>query len=120
MTVDLIRIEEDQQLFCKQQAVGYVATRAEAKTGFALSSKGELPINGLRHPPAETTSGWFIWCGEEFSEASDFFSPFCTRHLYEDQPQLARLLGLPPGYCFLLAGDYIVVWLDPGLLEAQG
>ena len=34
-----------------------------------------LPINGLRHRPERDTTGWYIWSGESFSEAEDFFVP---------------------------------------------
>jgi hypothetical protein len=108
-------IEEAQRTFCAQHGADYVPSRSEAKSGFALSTKGLAPINGLRHPPTADTTGWYIWCGEQFSEADDFFDPVHTRHLYEDYPQLVKLLGLPPGYRFLLAGDYLDVWYDASL-----
>ena len=38
-------------------------------------------------------------------------------HLIEEYPELAPLLGLPPGYRFLKSGDYLDVWLDPSLLS---
>ena len=90
-----------------------------AKTGFAIKTWGQLPINGLRHPATEATSGWFIWCGEEFSLDRDFFVPLCTEHIYADWPQISRFLGLPPGYRFLIAGDYADVWFDPELLKIE-
>jgi hypothetical protein len=111
------QIQEVQRAFCLKQGAQYVATPGDAKTGFALSTKGQVPINGLRHPPKGETSGWYIWCGQEFSEAGDFFDPLHTRHLYEEHPDLVKLLGLPPGYRFLLAGDYLDVWYDASLLN---
>jgi hypothetical protein len=103
------QIEETQKDICRQYATEYVAVRGSDKTGFALSTKGLTPINGLRHPVAGETSGWYIWCGENFSDAPDFFVPLHTYHLYEDYPEIAHLLGLPPGYRFLLAGDFLDV-----------
>jgi hypothetical protein len=76
-----------------------------------------IPINGLRHPVVGETSGWYIWCGRIFSDAPDFFAPLHTFHLYEDYPEIAHLLGLPPGYRFLLAGDSLDVWFDASLLN---
>lgn len=96
-----------------------MASLVESKTGFAVTSKGKLPINGLRHPPTEITSGWFIWCGEQFSEDPDFFAPQHTYHLYEDYPEITKLLGLPPGYQFLLSGDYLDVWFDSKLVDMK-
>jgi len=63
------------------------------------------------------TSGWYLWCGEIWSEANDFFAPVRTRHVEEDYPEIANLLGLPPGDRFLKAGDHLDVWFDPELLK---
>jgi hypothetical protein len=111
------RIEEMQKAICAQYATEYVAALDNSKTGFALSTKGLTPINGLRHPVEGETSGWYIWCGEKFSDAPDFFVPLHTRHLYEEHSEIAHLLGLPPGYRFLLVGDFLDVWYDASLLN---
>jgi hypothetical protein len=113
------QIENIQKAFCREQAALYSATPGDIKTGFALSTKGRVPINGLRHPPEGETSGWYIWCGQELSDAADFFDPLHTRHLYAEYPDLMKLLGLPPGYRFLLADDYLDVWYDASLLNVQ-
>ena len=111
------QIEEVQKSVCRRYAAEYVPAPGNSKTGFAQSTKGLIPINGLRHPVEGETSGWYIWCGEAFSEASDFFAPLHTYHLYEEFPQIGRLFGLPPGYRFLLAGDYLDVWYDESLIK---
>jgi hypothetical protein len=111
------RIEAVQREFCRQQAAEYAAAPGDTKTGFAVSTKGRVPINGLRHPPKDETSGWYIWCGQELSDAADFFDPLHTRHVYEEYPDLVKLLGLPPGYRFILANDYLDVWYDASLLN---
>jgi len=74
-------------------------------------------MNGLRHPAQGDTSGWYLWCGEEFSTSTEFFQPLHASHVYEEFPDLGKLLGLPPGYRFLIAGDYVDVWYDPSLLN---
>src|SRR5258708_7668700 len=104
--VDYTQIEASQRAFCSERSAPFVAAPAESKSGFALVTKGLRPINGLRHPVTGNTTGWYIWCGERFSEAPDFFAPLHTKHVYEDYPQLTKLMGLPPGYRFLLAEDY--------------
>jgi len=73
--------------------------------------------NGLRHSPQGDTTGWYLWCGEEFSSNADSFSPVHTQHLLQLQPEVLKFLGLPPGFRFLTAGDYMDVWHDPALLE---
>jgi hypothetical protein len=112
-----IRLEELQRAFCAQYQAEYVQAPPEVNSGVALSTKGREPINGLRHPQGMDTTGWYIWFGDRFSEAPDFFEPVHTHHIYEDYPELAKLLGLPPGYRFLAASDYLDVWYDPSLLN---
>jgi|SRR5215469_12296831 len=107
-----------QRALCVEHSVGYVPCLPESKLGFALSTTGKVPINGLRHPVENETNGWYIWCGEEFSDDSEFFAPLHASHVYEDYPEMATFLGLPPGYRFLLAPDYVDVWFDESLLKA--
>jgi hypothetical protein len=71
----------------------------------------------LRHPLTETTTGWYLWCGEEFSSDASFFEPVHTAHIYDDHPQIQVFLGLPPGYRFLWTESFAEVWFDPSLLE---
>ena len=111
------QIQTEQRAICAQHGAEFVATPNVAVSGFAVSTRGLIPVNGLRHPAAGETTGWFIWCGEQFSEAGEFFTPLCTSHIYEDLPEIAKLLGLPPGYRFLLTGEYLDVWYDELLLE---
>ena len=106
-----------QRSFCAGRRMSYVASPPQRMCGLALRTLRQLPINGLRHPAAEGTTGWYVWCGERWSTEPDFFSPVHTTHLYEHFPELKPLLGLPPGSRFLVAGDYVDVWSDPDLLE---
>jgi len=111
------KIEQAQIAFCAEHGTQHAPSPPDSKLGFALSTEGKQPVNGLRHPARGQTCGWYIWCGEDFSDASDFFSPLHVKHLYEHHPELGKLLGLPPGYRFLLAGDYFDVWYDAALLR---
>ena len=115
---DGLKIEQSQTALCQRYGAAFVSTPSDDKIGFALSTAGLKPINGLRHPLSPGMSGWYIWCGEAFSESADFFVPQCARHFYENVPEAGRLLGLAPGFRFLLAGDYLDVWYDEKLLEA--
>jgi hypothetical protein len=111
-----MEIEKMQKAFCLERNVEFVPTPLESKLGYALSTKGRLPVNGLRHLPEGDTCGWYIWCGEEFLDVEGFFAPLHATHIYEDQPELTRLLGLAPGYRFLIAGGHLDVWYDAALL----
>jgi hypothetical protein len=111
------QIENSQRALCAEYRAEFVPAPNNTKVGFAISTKGLLPLNGLRHPVAGESNGWYIWCGASYSEAKDFFIPLHAFHLLEEYPELVPLLGLPPGYRFLKSGDYLDVWLDPSLLS---
>jgi hypothetical protein len=111
------KIEDAQKALCNRYGAAFVSTPPEDKVGFATATAGLKPINGLRHPQTVGTSGWYVWCGESFSESADFFEPFHAAHVYESLPVVTHLFGLPPGYRFLLAGDYLDVWYDEKLLD---
>ena len=110
------RIVAAQKVVCVEHAVGYVASLPESKLGLALSTKGKIPINGLRHPVVGDTNGWYIWCGEDFSNDGKFFQPLHASHVYEDYPEVAKFLGLP-GFRFLLAPGAVDIWFDESLLK---
>jgi hypothetical protein len=113
----LTSITSAQRALCDEHTAGFIPSPADSKLGFALSTKGNLPINGLRHPVVGDTNGWYIWCGEEFSHDAEFFAPIHTSHVYEEYPEIARFLGLPPGYRFLFTPDSMDVWFDESLLK---
>jgi hypothetical protein len=101
---------------CNKYKCAFVETDQDSKVGIALNTLGKQPLNGLRHPPTENMSGWFIWGGTELSEDPEFFAPLHTAHLEEKLPEVLEFLGLPAGYRFLLAGDHVDVWFDAKLL----
>ena len=91
---------------------------AGTKLGIAIETIGKRPINGLRHHPEKGTNGWYIWCGEELSEKSDFFSPLHIEHLKDYLPEVLEYLDSPPGYRFLIDGNnWEDVWFDENLLK---
>lgn len=104
---------------CSKYGQRWMIPPLNSKLGLALKTLGKVPINGLRHPSKGETNGWYIWCGEELSNAPDFFSPLHTSHLRERCPEALQFIGLPPGYRFLWAGDHIDVWYDPTLLDVK-
>ena len=76
----------------------------------------EMPLNGLRHPVEGTNCVWFLWGGQDLSDASDFFEPCHVSHVAERLPLLMPYLGLAPGWRFLVTSDYEDVWFDEALL----
>lgn len=81
-----------------------------------ITGEWAWPIHGLRHPPTDETSGWFVWSGE-LSDADDFFEPWHQAHFEKRWPNLAHLLELPPGSRFLVAPGHEDVWRDESLLD---
>ena len=79
--MDCLKIEESQKLLCSRYGAAFVSTPPDDKIGFATATAGLKPINGLRHRQIVGTSGWYIWCGESFSEAADFFDPLHASHI---------------------------------------
>ena len=87
------------------------------KVGVALNVRDALwPVNGLRHPPAGDTCGWYVWAGEVLRGDDDFFRPVHVEHMGEWCPTALPFLGLPPGWRFLVAPGHEDVWFDPSLL----
>jgi hypothetical protein len=109
---------QQQQETCRIYGVPWVEAAEHLKVGLARNVRvGLRPLNGLRHPPEGDTTGWYIWAGEELSQAADFFQPVHVPHLAEACPSILRFLGLPPGWRFLTDGEYVDVWQDARLLE---
>ncbi len=108
-------IIEEQKLVCRNQGVEAVFPKMEEKLGIALSTIGTKPINGLRHPIENGTCGWYLWCGEEFPEDSEFFKPLHVEHIHEYLPLAEKYLALPVCYRFLVTESYEDIWFDKSL-----
>ncbi len=110
--------QDQQQAICERFGVPNFGCNPHQKVGISLNVKeGLRPLNGLRIPPEGDTTGWYIWAGEVFSQAPDFFVPLHALHLEEWAPLVIPYLGLPPGWRFLVTEQYEDVWHDPRLLE---
>jgi hypothetical protein len=111
-------IEQGQRQVCGEHGAEYSPVAFDSKLGASADFRfGRRPLNGLRHPPEGDTCGWYLWSGEELSQATDFFQPLHVRHLVERCPEVLRFLALPPGWRFLIAEDYEDVWYDESLLK---
>jgi hypothetical protein len=116
--VSISAIEELQKDICKKKGAEFLSSPTNLKIGISVNVReGIVPINGLRYPPEGDTTGWYIYAGEELSDAPDFFKPLHVEHLDEWCPQIKKYLGLPPGWRFLIAGDYEDIWFDEALLR---
>ena len=108
----------DEQLdICRRFGVVPTPAPGHMKVGISANVRdGLLPINGLRHSSEGDTTGWYIWAGEELSNAPDFFQSLHVEHLLDWCPDVIPYLLLPPGWRFLLAPGVEDVWEDPSLL----
>ena len=109
----------EQKSFCEKHNCDWTFADPQLRIGLADSVLTDLqPINGLRHPITPNATGWYVWSGEEFSDADDFFKPYCVKHLIERRPEILKYLGLPPGHRFLIDNKgYEDVWMDENLLD---
>lgn len=111
-------ITEEQLDVCNRYGVVPFDAPPALKAGVASNVKSTIvPLNGLRHPPEGNTSGWYLWAGEELTSDPNAFLPVHIEHLSEWRPEVLKYLALPPGWRFLVAGDYEDVWFDASLLN---
>jgi hypothetical protein len=95
-----------------------VAVDPKDKIGIARNVRdGVRPVNGLRHPPDDGTTGWFIWAGGEPSPDPDFFLPVHAEHISQWCPEAEPYLVLPPGWRFQIAPGHEDTWFDASLLD---
>lgn len=114
MDIDLEQLQKDT---CERVGAPYFGCDLNLKVGVARNVKeGFRPINGMRIKEENGTCGWYIWAGQELSQAPDFFLPLHAAHLHEWSPLVMAYLGLPPGWRFLIAEGYEDVWEDAKLL----
>ena len=110
---------EDQKRICDKYSIRWTESKVDLFIGLADNVlTGMNPVNGLRQPECDTTTGWYLWAGEEFSQAEDFFKPYHVSHLLTLRPNVIKYLGLPPGFRFLMDDKgYEDVWEDVELLK---
>jgi len=106
-------VTEQQRGVCRDHGTDFVPPVRGSKVGIALQTLGRLPIHGIRLPPTDTTCGWYIYAGDEWSDADDFYQPLCVEHLEARCPAVLPFLGLPPGWRFMTDGQgFIDVWQE--------
>lgn len=115
MNADHTQIQRE---VCAKYGLPFVPVTEEMKVGISRNVQDGLrPLNGLRHEPVGDSSGWYIWAGDELSQAPNFFVPLHMAHLSEWCADAIPYLALPPGSRFLVAPGFEDVWLDRALLE---
>lgn len=111
-------MEAEQRAVCDRYGASFVRPDDALKVGISRGAlNGVMPLNGLRHPPENGTTGWYIWGGAELREDEGFFMPVCLHHLREELPAVVPYLALAPGWRFLIAPGCEDVWYDANLLD---
>lgn len=109
-----------QREICKRFHSPFIETPAHLKVGVSKNIGEDVwPVHGFRHLPEGDTSGWYIWAGEAYSDAPDFFLPLHASHLKVRCPRAEKFLGLAPGWRFLFDATYEDVWFDETLLRTS-
>jgi len=107
-------LSAQQQSICRTYGAAFDPPVAGTKVGIALQTMGRLPVHGVRLSPTETTCGWYIYAGEEWSEDPSFYQPLCVEHLPKYCEVALPFLGLPPGWKFMADGlGFVDVWYEP-------
>jgi hypothetical protein len=110
-------LEQKQDETCRRFGAEFDGPVPESRVGVALRTIGQQPLNALRHTSQNGTCGWYLWWGEAWSDADDFFEPLHWEHLWERCPEILPYLALPPGWRVQLAPEHEDVWFDPELLK---
>jgi hypothetical protein len=92
-----LEVSAEQLALCARFGVKPAVPTEDSRVGIARNARQcePWPLNGLRHRPEHCTSGWYIWRGEDPSQADDFFQSLHTSHLSDWCPDAIRFLGLP-------------------------
>jgi hypothetical protein len=113
-------LEDLQRRVCKAYGAEYTPPAPGSKVGIALQTMGRAPIHAVRHPPTATTCGWYIFAGDEWSDAPNFYQPLCVEHLAEYCKFALPFLALPPGWWFHTDGQgQYGASFDPKLLQTE-
>lgn len=103
-----------QQRICRTFGAAFDPPAQRSKVGIALHTLDRVPIHGVRLMPTDTTSGWYIYAGDAWSNADDFYQPLCVEHLGKYCKFALPFICLPPGWHFMTDHmGFIDVWYDP-------
>jgi hypothetical protein len=110
-------VQPNEKCVCGRLGITAQVPTAGSKLGLALSTLGRFPVHGARLQPANGTNGWYIWCGDQWSEEADFYDPLHVEHIPEYLRLVQKYLSLPPGYKFIIDDQgYEDMWFDEELL----
>jgi len=112
---------EQQKEICSKYSTDYLPNLSGWKVGVSKNiNSGLMPLNGLRHPAQNGTTGWYIWAGD-YSEDPNFFEPVHIEHIEQKLPQVVKYLGLPAGWRFQIDDKgHEDVWKDKTLFILKG
>jgi hypothetical protein len=111
-----------QSAVCQRFGAELVVPDLEMNSGVSANiidgawfNTGTWPLRGEHFLPTDTTTGWYVWAGEN-DESADYFKPVHTVHLETWCADAVPYLGLPSGWSFSLAPGIADVWFDEAFL----
>lgn len=113
-------IQQQQKAVCDKFGIPWMPAEMDSLVAFNDSLFSlTMPINGLRHPKHGNLDGWYLWSGDDITQADDnFFKPLHVKHLIDRQPLVLKYLGLPAGWKFQIDNKgYEDVWFDQSVLK---
>jgi hypothetical protein len=111
-------LEELQRRICQNYGAAFDPPAPGSRVGLALDTLERLPVHGVRIAPSETTCGWFIHGGDEWSDRPDFYKPLRWELVELVCRCAAPFLGLPPGWRFVTdGGEHFEAWFDEAALR---
>jgi hypothetical protein len=113
------RVIDLQHQTCQRFAASCLPVVPGSKAGVALQTRGQLPLNALRHAPVAGASGWYLWWGDTLTEHPEFFQPLHVEHLADYAPELVPYMSLPAGWRVQLAPGHEDVWFDTTLIQNE-
>jgi hypothetical protein len=110
-----------QNEICMKYGATFLPSKQDQKVGISLDTlELKYPLNGLRYHADGDSTGWFIWAGTgPINKDFDYFQPLHVAHLLEKCPEVIAYLGLPPGWRFLIAPNYVDVWFDQNIYDSR-
>jgi hypothetical protein len=111
-----LRYWRDQHMICKLHRTEFKPPRPDKLTVISDGVLEGAPVQGVRYPPPDHMSGWWITTGLYNGDIKSLKHEH-TYHVTAARPDLAKYLALPDGFRFDLS-DTEDVWLDEKVASA--
>lgn len=111
-----------QRALCARVSAEFEQAPPDLKVGISralLAQPSAVPIRGVRYRPTPTTTGWYLWSGEDSTDP-DFYVPMHLSHIWKSHSLILPYLGLARGWCFILAPAHEDIWYEADVAQLDG